>query len=340
MGPRRAAVALSALALVATACSDSPGGPKGPQSYTIDVDAPSPEGTNVELSTYFPLKLLVRPGDTVVFENRSSQAPHTVSFGVSTFAPEAFPVTKAGLVNPVVFGPCYTETLPPAGAEACPSPPPPSPPPFAGAGFWNSGILVPTVVPPGPPRNITLTVAPGTEPGNYRYVCLLHRNMAGALEVVDRDGDRVAPAEVAKQAEEERSRSAASAAALAPPSLPALGGATVTSGWGNAVAAVNRFSPAIATIKPGEKVTWKTASPYEPHTVTFASTFKTPEDPGVFTPGGVATGAPYTTGFAHSGLIGPPPFPGDTFSLVFPKRGTYPYVCVLHPGMAGQVEVT
>ncbi len=57
-------------------------GPIGRQTYTVAVDAPSPEGKNVQLSAYFPASVRARPGDTIVFENRSSQAPHTVTFGV------------------------------------------------------------------------------------------------------------------------------------------------------------------------------------------------------------------------------------------------------------------
>jgi plastocyanin len=74
--------------------------------------------------------------------------------------------------------------------------------------------------------------------------------------------------------------------------------------------------------------------------VTFESPFKSPEEPGTFVPGGVASGARYTKGFSNSGLFGAQPFPTDSFSLVFTRAGTYSYICVLHPGMAGQVEVT
>jgi len=93
-------------------------------------------------------------------------------------------------------------------------------------------------------------------------------------------------------------------------------------------------------VKVGQSVTWKVGSPEEPHTVTFESPFKTPEDPGVLTPGGARSGARYSGGFAHSGLIGAKPFATDTFSLVFTKPGTYAYGCALHPGMGGQVVVT
>ena len=40
-------------------------------------------------------------------------------------------------------------------------------------------------------------------------------------------------------------------------------------------------------------------------------------------------------------MFGPTPaFPTDSFSLTFTKAGRYPYLCLLHPGMAGTVEVS
>ena len=30
---------------------------------------------------------------------------------------------------------------------------------------------------------------------------------------------------------------------------------------------------------------------------------------------------------------------GDTYSVTFTKKGTYPYACIVHPGMIGKVVV-
>jgi plastocyanin len=327
------------------------------------MDAPSPDGQNLGLAAYFPLDIEVRPGDTVIFENRSTDVPHTVTFGVPPFDP-AGPalLTTDGRPNPVVFEPCFAPTLPTAGTEACPAPPSASPPPYDGTGFWNSGV-----VPPG--GRVTLQIAPPAAPAapadpeaapeteaageaeadppakpdatpTYLFGCLLHHYMGGHLEVVEQDADRRTPAEVAERAEENRASIMAVAQRQAE-SPPAAGdGVTVAAGWGTKVVAVNQFAPAVTRVKAGQAVTWKALSPYEPHTVTFQSPFQAPDEPGVFVPGGVPSGGRYTSGLAHSGLLGPTPFPADSYSLVFTKPGTYSYVCVLHPGMAGEVVVT
>jgi plastocyanin len=263
----------------------------------------------------------------------ATDAPHTVSFGYPAFDPQGPKLaTKAGLPNPVVFGPCYTAEQPGPDTETCPVPPAATPPAYTGNGFWNSGVIAPG-------QSFSMTFAPDAEANVYTYGCLLHRFMGSALEVVEADADRVSPAEVASETEHHRVSLLAANGRIAEPA--AAGEGVVTAGWGNTLAAFNRFSPAVTRVKAGQTVTWQTASPFEPHTVTFESRFKSAEDAGVFTPGGVKSGARYTGGFAHSGIFGPEPFfPKGPFSLTFTKPGTYSYVCVLHPGMAGQVVVT
>jgi plastocyanin len=338
---------LAVLGLMATACTGGDGkgtsegvvdketettAPTGPQTYTVSMDAPSPDGQHVSTAAFFPTRVKVRPGDTVILENRSTDAPHTVSFGLPAFDPQGPQVvTKAGVPNPVVFGPCYTPDQPGPDAETCPVPPPASPPAYGGSGFWNSGVIAPG-------QSVSMTFAPEIEPNVYTYSCLLHRFMSSALEVVGSDADRETPAEVTAEVDHHRTSVVAANERIAE---PAAAEGVVTAGWGNTLAAINRFSPAAVRIKAGQTVTWQTASPFEPHTVTFESPFKTPEDNGALTPGGVKSGARYAGGFAHSGIFGPEPFfPKGPFSLTFTKPGTYSYVCVLHPGMAGQVEVT
>jgi plastocyanin len=114
----------------------------------------------------------------------------------------------------------------------------------------------------------------------------------------------------------------------------------VTAGWGDELVAVNRFSPVSVSVKVGDTVTWTGQSPYMPHTISFESPFRGPSDPDAFLPAGAKSGSAYSGAVAHSGTIGPPPeFPTNSFSLKFTKAGTYTYICILHPGMAGVVEV-
>jgi plastocyanin len=99
MQTMRSLVILSAVALVGVACkSETPrastadtattakaAAATGPQSYSVVVDGPSTLGSeNLVYGAYFPKTLAVRPGDTVVFDNRSSNDIHTVTFGVKS----------------------------------------------------------------------------------------------------------------------------------------------------------------------------------------------------------------------------------------------------------------
>jgi plastocyanin len=327
----------------------------GAQTYTIAMDEPAPDGKLLQYSAYYPKSVRVRPGDTVVFDNKSKQSIHTVTFGVSADRKDQPAIVTSAIEgNPVVFGPCYTDQDPKPDLFACPGAPtgapaagpPPAAPTLSGKGYWNSGQLAPDITgipepPPAEARRSTVKLADSIAPGSYHFVCLIHPYMDGTLEVVNKDEDRVSPDAVAKAGDQAAQVDVEAAGKLAEPRGTAeTGKATVVAGAGDKVVAINQFFPAALTVKAGDTVTWKDESPYEPHTVTFQSPFKSPEDKGVFKPGGVASGKPYQGGFAHSGLIGPAPFfPGDSFSLKFTKPGQYSYLCMLHPGMGALVTV-
>src|SRR5882724_9841955 len=99
MRTMRSLVILSVVALLAGGCkSETPrastadpattattaGAPTGPQSYSVVVDAASKLGVeNLVYGSYFPDQLAARPGDTIVYDNRSSNDIHTITFGVN-----------------------------------------------------------------------------------------------------------------------------------------------------------------------------------------------------------------------------------------------------------------
>ena len=343
----------------------------GAQTYTVAMDHPSPAGKQRQFSAFYPKSLRVRPGDTVVFDNQSTISIHTVSFGVKADrSNQPIPVAK-GQVNQAVFAPCYQSSEPAQSMTACQSSAvgkvpgtdradklpgaaspdsttaaPPQAPEYAGQGYWSSGAVVFAVPgmpspPPAEARRSTMKLADSVAPGSYHYVCLLHPFMEGTLEVVGNEADRATPDAVTKAGAAEYTTDAAAADKLPEPAGQTGPGRTVVvAGSSDKVTSTNAFFPPSVTVKEGDTVVWTDDGPYEPHTVTFNGTFQTPLDKGALVPGGVASGKDFPGGYAHSGLFGPPPeFPSTTFSLKFTKKGSYPYLCVLHPGMGGVVQV-
>jgi plastocyanin len=323
------------VALVSAACGDSKdkkaAGPTGAQSYVVDVDAAAPP--QFQVSTYFPAALTVHPGDTIEFAAKSVGYPHTVSLGIKADqSNRPNPETASALV----FGPCFQDADLAPGAAACATPAnPAAAPAYAGKGFWSSGLMAngdPTAA-----KSIKLKLSDTIADGTYNYLCLLHAFMGGVIKVA-KDGDRSTPTAVRADADAQAAKAIADAGAL---KAPAAVAGTVTAGYGDRITAVQLFDPATTSVKAGDTVTWKNASPYEPHVVTFKSAFKGPDDLRVTGPLGDKSGAAYTGGFTNSGFFGAAPFfPVAEFSLKFPKEGSYDYVCAIHPGMQGTVKVT
>ena len=351
----RSFVILSMMALLVGACSDdkadeaatttttAAAGLTGPQKYTVVVDGPSTLGAeNLVFGAYFPNTIKVRPGDSITYENRSSNDIHTVTFGVKDDRSDQPPtVLKTRQANPAVFGPCYT-TEPARPDVTCP-PPTAGAPEYAGKGYWNSGVILPTALPAeAGPKTTTVKLAADIAPGQYAVVCALHPNMRSTVSVVAGDAERQNPADVAAAADKELGELKAKAPGIAAPAPPTVtNGVGVVAGWSDKITAVNRFQPETVTVKTGQKVTWKTGSDWMPHTVSFQPPFKSPAEPNALKPSGVISGSKYSGGESHSGIFGPPPDgQTDTFSLTFTKAGKYAYLCLLHPGMAGTVEVS
>ena len=284
----------------------------------------------------------VRPGDSITYDNRSSNDIHTVTFGVKDDRSDSPPtVLKTRQANPAVFGPCYT-TQPARPDVTCP-PPTAGAPEYKGKGFWNSGVIMPPVLPPeAGPKTTTVKLAADIAPGQYTVTCLLHPNMKATVAVVGSDAERQSSAEIAAAADKELGEVKAQGMGIATPAPATVAnGAAVVAGWGDKITAVNRFNPETVSIKAGQTVTWKTVSEWMPHTVSFQPPFKSPAEPNALIATGVKSGGKFAGGVSHSGIFGPPPDgQTETFTLTFTKAGQYAYLCLLHPGMAGTVEVS
>jgi plastocyanin len=116
-------------------------------------------------------------------------------------------------------------------------------------------------------------------------------------------------------------------------------------GVGSGTVAGNVYVPGDVTILVGDSVKWTTESD-EPHSVTFGNgpagvappewpatgvTGTNPPPPGV----GALTGTYAGTGFLNTQLM----FKGTNATITFSAAGSFPFICIIHPGMAGVVNV-
>ncbi len=114
-------------------------------------------------------------------------------------------------------------------------------------------------------------------------------------------------------------------------------GPTVIVGSGAPGYAVNLFGPDEVTVAVGTTLNFE-SSWIQPHTVTFPGEEEVPppSDENAAVPTHPGEVVDYDgTEFVNSGFI----FPGDTFSITLTEEGSFPFVCIIHPGMAGTVEV-
>ena len=332
---RRISFTAAVLLLLASGCTRNG---DDAQRYVIDVDARSDAKEKFQFSAYFPAEVQAAPGDTIRFRNRSTEAPHTVTFGILPDRSNQPNILIPTGENPAVREACDTDDEPTNLVVKCPDKRLGA---YDGTGYWNSGYLQPLPARRNAgAKNVTLRLADDIKPGDYSYVCILHPFMSGTVEIVQDAGDRSDPVDVRGGAQEGAADTREKAEDFDEPKLKRDGDeVTVAAGWGDKVTAVNRFAPDEIEIEKGTTVTWAVRSPYEPHTVTFDSPFEGPEDRGALEPGGVQDGGEYRGGFASSGIIGKVQFPFESYSLEFTKSGTYEYVCILHPGQTGVVKV-
>ncbi len=113
---------------------------------------------------------------------------------------------------------------------------------------------------------------------------------------------------------------------------------------------IEAFLPEDVTIRVGDTITWQ-FPPIEPHTVTFLAgtdrpveSIELPDGRAAFNPAMILPSGP-SGDYNGATLInsGFPPADagpgGFRYSLKFTEEGAYPYVCLLHPFMAGTVTV-
>lgn len=308
-------------------------------TYTVYVGMSEPYG--VEANAFGPQTIKVHRGDTITWQFMSF---HNIRFDtkpVDFVIPSQIDGKTVLEANPVVAFPTIKNggVYTPGGSSGLPG---------AGPGGPSSGP---------PTFSVVMDVAPGT----YTYVCDIHPGMVGTITVVDDNTDIPDPAAV-EQAGKAELQAALDAGDKAMLDLtkqfpPVAKGDTlqVSAGGQASTASLLRFFPDIATIAPGQSVTWTVPLGFEPHTINFPvpasglpfgvtmlmdskkqpHMVATDQYADSLTPN-IKSGAEFPAdGVVKSGLI----LPGQSFTLKFTKPGVYFYFCTLHSGMIGTIIV-
>lgn len=324
-----------ALALVgAMLAAGVPSGAVAQTPHTLNASAggESPDAT-VQVNAFAPGVLTIGVGDSITWHLDSTEF-HTVHFMGGAPPPDFVDAGPDGVfLNSLAAGP--------VGGSS-----------YDGSGVAGSGLLT---------KGQTYTLA-FPKSGTFEYVCLVHPNMKGTVNVKP-TGD---PTDTQAQVDARRTEEINSA--LAEHGIPVLmsnvgelavegASAGLTAGAGDQKVMIARFLPERVTVKVGDQVTWIWKDPATPHTVTFLSGDPPPDvaiprmsadgtprlelNPGILKPAGDPTsfaGGPLNSGFLDAAQL-PPGSPAPTFTVRFDQPGTFDYRCLLHEGMQGTIVV-
>ncbi len=238
----------------------------------------------------------------------------------------------------------------------------------AGGKSYNGKVFTGSGLPDeaGKPKPYSLKF---TKAGTFNYYCLLHPGMAGSVKVVGKT--KKVPTAKQDAAAAKKEGAAIIAVAKKREKAAPIGGLTVEAGRATSEYTLNEFFPAKLAAKVGDTVTFtmNQQSQVEVHTVTFGSDAVTkPVVDGFISPVPNAAGPPalvldprsvypsdppgptppaydgtnHGNGFFNLGLLDnvkPSPQPNEA-KITFTKAGTYTYLCVIHEGMKGEIDVS
>jgi plastocyanin len=309
---------------------------------------------------------------TVKFDQTWTGAPHTVTFADRDTVDQQPRFFLPGrVIAQDAAQPCYVKTLAdlPADHSACKGND--VQPAFDGSyAYYSSGLILPT----GKGANrFNVKIADDAKEGTYFYYCSIHGVPMGGevtisksarvpsqkeLNRAGRDEAQQLAAPILAEYRKERAGKAAFKGNLAGSGDPSVQATQ---------AEVNEFTPRVIKAGVGEKVTWTFVGN---HSISFnvppfAPLYKvlkngdivangTLDKPQGGWPGAPPTHKPYPLvtdslvnldagNFDGSGGLkssGVGFNTGDTYSVTFTKRGTYPYACLIHAGMIGKVVVS
>jgi plastocyanin len=305
--------------------------PAGGAAISMQAGLNDPKDPNIAVLQYLPQSVTITAGGTVEWRIAGPE-PHSVTF------------LAAG------------KTLPPGGPDTTLFAPTPAPNnTYDGKSLVNSG-LVPQGPAPAPPFRLTFPTA-----GKFGFVCVIHPQMTGTVNVVDTGAKADTQADVTSRSDTELNQWLTEGRAAkqkllsaSPASTKNADGSTtwkVEMGASTAHTDVLAFAPPSPDVKAGDTVTFVNNSA-APHTASFAGKGtlpQNPEDPVAQKPApGPSPQTLNPTDVFNTGLLPPNAPPGGgppeavrSFSFVAKTAGTYNYVCIFHvpSGMAGAIKV-
>jgi plastocyanin len=326
---------MAALLLVAAGCGDDDdsgdddAAPESsvptPDGIVVGAGINDPEDATIAVLEFLPEKITIEAGTDVTWEWNGGE-PHSVTF-----------VPPGQEVPDIEADPTAAQGVPPTG-------------PIDGSTYVSSPLQ-----PLGPPGAPDFEASFATE-GTYPYICIIHPNMTGEVEVVAAGGDADTPADVAQRRADETSQwleeGRQAKADLDDAEVVKTAKDDGTTEWtvqmGTTTEHVDilAFAPTPADVKAGDTVTFVNES-FAPHTASFnAPEGITPFDDATTNPAPGPSPQPLSSSaYVNTGVlppnVGPPP-EARTFSFTVPDPGTYAYVCIFHApsNMVGEITAT
>ncbi len=341
----------------------------------IDVDGRT-NRFNGSFLAYFPEKVTVRPGDTVIFRSIWTGEPHTVTMGTIVdrqFAGKRGPrlpkwtMGESHFLPPAVGRPCsLAKGAPPSDEQAsCPVVDERSA--FDGTQtYYSSGFLPEDA-------NFRVDLADDIRPGTYTFFCSFHGSkMSGAITVAEPGTNIPSQDEVDAAAKDKlrdfvdstldvhgRAYEPFDDARSGRFPWPALASFEAKGG----LVKVLEFVPFTLKAKVDEQVSWSVLGAHtiafdapenaQPPAVRILSTGETEikadavnesrsREPPVGAPKRSTTveGGSYDEGFLSSGILYAPRRGLISYAVRFTEPGSYRYQCLLHPRMTGLVIVS